>query len=292
MDTDLEFGAARPDDWPGVLAISQGVYAGQDYLPAVYSQWVEEAAATPRPNRFSFVVRQADRIIGYFSMLFTRDHQQFMLSAERVAEDLQGRGIGRRIEEFAGRFAQGSQVQPGGVSHQFVAIGDQSIPDASLARKLAANGEVLLFLSVPLFLVAPVLLQRWAAGAGPVPGQLNGASDLGILLGSADWDALVPGNVLHVNWDPFSPSCQEDLDYILKPGLQNPNKRTFVKGPDSFSILTKPYPVPAGSRVAIDIFAPSLAIFLHHLDLQLQLLAGALPGAASPCRLFLFTPPA
>jgi hypothetical protein len=289
---DLEFVSAGPEDWPGVLAISQGVYLGLDYLPAVYSQWVEEAAATPRPDRFSFVVRQAGSIVGYFSMLFTRDRRRFMLSAERVTGKLQGRGIGRTIEKFAGSFARGLQVPPGHVPHQVVAIANVFLPDASLARKLAAEGEVVLSLSAPLFLVDPVLLQGWAAGAGLVVGQLGVSPDLGTPLGNTNWDTLVPGNVLHVNWDPFTPSCQEDLDYILSPNPQNPNKRTFVKGPDSFSILTKPYPVPAGSRVAIDIFAPSLATFLHHLDFQLQLLAHALPGASSPCRLFLFTPPA
>jgi hypothetical protein len=291
MEMDLEFVAAGPDDWPDVLAISRGVYAGLDYLPAVYTQWVEEAAATnPRPDRFSFVVRQAGSIVGYFSILFTRDRRRFMLSAERVAEELQGRGIGRRIEEFVGRFARGLQVQPGDVPHQLVAIGNVVISDASLARKLVAEGEVLLSLSAPLFLVDAALLQRWAARARPVVGQLGVSTDLGIPLGSTDWDTLVPGNVLHVNWDPFSPSCQEDLDYVINP--KNSNNSTCVKGPDSFSILTKPFPVPSGSRAGIDIFAPSLATFLHHLDFQLQLLAGALPGASSPCRLFLFTPPA
>ena len=96
MNMDLEFVSAGPEDWPGVLAISQGVYAGLDYLPAVYSQWVEEAAATnPRPDRFSFVVRQAGSIVGYFSILFTWDRRRFMLSAERVAEKLQGPWVGR-----------------------------------------------------------------------------------------------------------------------------------------------------------------------------------------------------
>lgn len=41
-----------------------------------------------------------------------------------------------------------------------------------------------------------------------------------------------------------------------------------VKGPDSFSILTKALRVPAGHRVGLDIFTTDLPTFLHHLEYQ------------------------
>ena len=41
-----------------------------------------------------------------------------------------------------------------------------------------------------------------------------------------------------------------------------------VKGPDSFSILTKAIRVPAGRRAGLDIFATDLSTFLLHLQYQ------------------------
>ena len=95
-----------------------------DYLPSVYSSWVEEAQEE-RPSRyhlttsnnlharFNFVVCLKERIVGYVSLLFTRDRRKFLLSAERVARDLQGRGIGATILQFVAQFVREKQVHTG-----------------------------------------------------------------------------------------------------------------------------------------------------------------------------------
>ena len=92
-----------------------------DYLPSVYSSWVEEAGEE-RPtrchttiaqnlhSRFNFVVCLKKRIVGYVSLLFTRDQRKFLMSAERVARELQGRGIGARIVQFVAKFVRDKQV--------------------------------------------------------------------------------------------------------------------------------------------------------------------------------------
>jgi len=278
---DLEFRSATLDDWPGVLDISQGVYGGMDYLPSVYSSWVEEAGEE-RPTRFNFVVCLKKRIVGYVSLLFTRDGRKFLMSAERVARELQGRGIGARIVQFVAKFVRDKQA-PGEATQQLLTFSDAWISEASLERKLAAEGRLLLTLTCPLFSLDLAQLKAWAK-LQHSPAHLQPSTDLSGMMGCA-WESLVPEHLLHVNWDPFSPSCEEELGQILCP-----RTRTVVRGPTSFSVFDKPVQAPACTRVGLDIFATDLQVFLQHLNYQLVLFSSEAVEGPLPHLLFVFTP--
>ena len=95
---------AGPGDYQAVLAVSEGVYGGLDYLPAQYKAWLQEAQARPQQRyNFMLVVRHnsGDReMVGFFSLLFSWDGSTFLSSAQRVAPAWQGRGLGRKITDF------------------------------------------------------------------------------------------------------------------------------------------------------------------------------------------------
>jgi len=277
---------ATLEDWEDIERVSQGVYEGQDYLPSVFNAWIVEEETESIP-RFNFVADLDGNIVGFFSLLFTRDLSTFTLSAERVAREVQGQGIGAHICRFAATFAREKQDAVGVPVHQVVSFADAFISDKSLERKLVAEGRLLLTLAAPFFLLDISSLASWAKNKNLEESELKLAKDLNEVWKSPNWKRLVPEGVLHVNWDPFRPRSEEDLNYIL-----NPKTRTLVKGADSFSIFTKAQKVPAGLRVGLDIFTTNLTTFIHHLQFQLSLFCRNLPDKNVPCRLFIFTPTA
>jgi len=282
----VSYRKATLEDWGDIERVSQGVYEGQDYLPSFYNAWIIEEE-TERTPRFNFVAELDGNVVGFFSLLFTRDLSTFILSATRVAREVQGRGIRGDICRFAATFARGQQEAPGVPVHQVVSFADAFISEQSLERKLVAEGRLLLTLAAPFFLLDLPSLASWAKNKSFEESQLEVANDLKEVWATPTWRRLVPEGVLHVNWHPFRPRSEEDLNYIL-----NPKTRTMVKGPDSFSILTKALRVPAGHRVGLDIFTTDLPTFLHHLEYQLYLFSSNLPDDDVPCRLFVFTPTA
>jgi len=277
---------ATLEDWKDIERVSQGVYEGQDYLPSVYNAWIIEEE-TERIPRFNFVAELDGNIVGFFSLLFTRDRSTFILSAERVAREVQGQGIGGDICRFAAQFAREKKEAVGVPVYQIVSFADAFISDKSLERKLVAEGSLLLTLAAPFFLLNLSSLASWAKKKSVEGSELKVAKDLKEVWNTPNWRRLVPEGVFHVNWDPFRPRSEEDLNYIL-----NPKTRTLVKGADSFSIFTKAQRVPAGLRVGLDIFTTDLTTFIHHLEFQLSLFALNLPDEDVPCRLFIFTPTA
>ena len=46
---DFTFRRARPDDYEGVMRISDGIYGGRDILPSVYHDYIQD------PNRLFYV---------------------------------------------------------------------------------------------------------------------------------------------------------------------------------------------------------------------------------------------
>ena len=46
---DFTFRRARPDDYEGVMRISDGIYGGRDIIPSVYHDYIQD------PNRLFYV---------------------------------------------------------------------------------------------------------------------------------------------------------------------------------------------------------------------------------------------
>ena len=49
-------------DFDSVLAINNNVHEGNDYLPEIFNQWIEE------PDRGNFVAISKNEVVGFFSL--------------------------------------------------------------------------------------------------------------------------------------------------------------------------------------------------------------------------------
>ncbi len=71
----LTFCLARPEDYDDVMAISQDIYGGNDYLPHRYHSWMTE------PGRVVIIARRDGKLVrDTRGKRFDRPHFSFNLS--------------------------------------------------------------------------------------------------------------------------------------------------------------------------------------------------------------------
>jgi len=252
----MEIVKATHEHKPGVMIASEDVYAGLDYLPVLYEEWIKEGGVE-KPRRFNFVVLLDSVVVGFFSLLFTEDKSKFLSSAQRVAKAYRNQGVGRKIGDFTTNFARSinSDVE------QLISFTDVWMSDFSLQKKISNEGGSLVRLSAPLM----NLKLDFVKNLEERKTKLRVADDKFLYNVLVDpWKQLLHSSFLHVNWDPYYPTAEADIDYILS------KKPTVVCDSNSFSIFSNPIVIPEGKRIGLDIFADSEESFLDHVRFQLQ----------------------
>uniref|UniRef100_A0A8C5PAK0 N-acetyltransferase domain-containing protein n=1 Tax=Leptobrachium leishanense TaxID=445787 RepID=A0A8C5PAK0_9ANUR len=85
---------ATAGDYEGVLAISEGIYAGIDYLPFRYHAWLKD------PQRRMFVAKLEEKVVAFDSFLVVDGGVAAVLQGLRVAPWMRGRGVAGIIQKF------------------------------------------------------------------------------------------------------------------------------------------------------------------------------------------------
>ena len=87
---------ATEGDYEAVLNINRNVYTGNDYLPKLYSQWLEA------DSRRNFVITKQTNVVGFFSLSWYR-HQKwtvFVEQALRIRSDVTGQNVSKLVVDW------------------------------------------------------------------------------------------------------------------------------------------------------------------------------------------------
>lgn len=98
MSDNLIFRAATPADETAVRAVSAHIWEGRDYVPETFHDWVAD-----EDGEFTLVF-DGDELVA-FGKLTRLAPDQWWLEGLRVAPEQRGRGLARRLHEYAVRLA-------------------------------------------------------------------------------------------------------------------------------------------------------------------------------------------
>ena len=83
-------------DYEAVLDINRNVYTGNDYLPKLYSQWLEADC------RRNFVITKQTNVVGFFSLSWYkhREWTVFVEQALRIRSDATGQNVSKLVVDW------------------------------------------------------------------------------------------------------------------------------------------------------------------------------------------------
>ncbi|RXM97527.1 putative N-acetyltransferase 16 [Acipenser ruthenus] len=169
-DSEIEFCLAREEDYDDVMAISDGIYSGMDYLPARYHLWMKE------PHRLVFLGKRRGRVIALESTILVDGGETVIVEGLRVAPEERGRGVAGLIQSHVAQFIKTHYPR---VRTKRLTRGDNPGPQAlAKFRVLATRREELrsLLLSNPgavdKLLPAGTIIQDWQP-LRPTPANLD-----------------------------------------------------------------------------------------------------------------------
>ncbi|XP_063302457.1 histidine N-acetyltransferase-like [Pelobates fuscus] len=94
LTPDIRIGPAADGDYEGVMAISEGIYMGVDYLPYRYHAWLKD------PQRRMFVAKSEGKVVGFDSFLLVDDGITAVVQGLRVADWMRGCGVAGILQRF------------------------------------------------------------------------------------------------------------------------------------------------------------------------------------------------
>ncbi|CAH2272741.1 histidine N-acetyltransferase-like [Pelobates cultripes] len=85
---------ATAGDYEGVMAISEGIYMGVDYLPYRYHTWLKDS------QRRMFVAKSEGKVVGFDSFLLVDGGITAVVQGLRVADWMRGCGVAGILQRF------------------------------------------------------------------------------------------------------------------------------------------------------------------------------------------------
>uniref|UniRef100_A0A8C5M7W3 N-acetyltransferase domain-containing protein n=1 Tax=Leptobrachium leishanense TaxID=445787 RepID=A0A8C5M7W3_9ANUR len=263
-----------PEAYTRVLAISEGIYAGIDYLPFRYHAWLKD------PQRRMFVAKLEEKVVAFDSFLVVDGGVAAVLQGLRVAPWMRGRGVAGIIQKFT--------LDTLRLDH----------PDVTKIRLTRAEDPPPTMLNKYSFLHSKL----WHSIGGisgaslytcqefPPPVFLDYSEVHRLFSGPLQEGDLLPRRLLIQAWLPIT-TCKANLDLMQRwrvRDITNDGSATAVKG---FLSLTSPmFPVPLGDgkhRLDIDLFGTDLSCAKIHILLLLKEAVKALPtGGSIVCILY------
>ncbi|KAI8499658.1 histidine N-acetyltransferase [Branchiostoma belcheri] len=251
----LTFRLATHDDFAGVVAMSEGVYGGLDYLPSHYHAFIDD------PQRLVVLAELDCQIVGLSSAFIVDGGEVYIEKALRVAESCRGLGISRRLTEHVDRLVR---------SHfPTVERKRKLVADAGKIESLKKKGmEVVCRLPTTTFVDEPN--SRGSQGACAIRATNNifgtiennlptlpevrrlHADDLPSVLRPEVSRKLLTNGLMSGRWDALN-FCEENFLYLLNNGfsLFADHTEPFV---ESFS-FGKCFQVPSGLQYFVDLHA-------------------------------------
>ncbi|XP_078345287.1 histidine N-acetyltransferase-like [Oculina patagonica] len=95
----LTFRPAQPGDFDDIVKLSEGIYAGHDYLQFTFHDWLQ------RDNLLVILAYSGDTLVGLQATFVVDDGRTAFLRAARIRPEFRGRGLLRQVREYPRTFA-------------------------------------------------------------------------------------------------------------------------------------------------------------------------------------------
>ncbi|XP_026791858.2 histidine N-acetyltransferase isoform X2 [Pangasianodon hypophthalmus] len=280
----LTFWLARPQDYDEVMAISQDIYQGNDYLPHRYHTWMTEC------ERVVIIGRRNGRLVALDSALLVDGGQTVVLEGLRVCPSERGRGVAGVIQRVTDCYIK--QVYPSVTTKRLTRHDNPGPEKLSKFIFLACRAILSLFGEAERFkgFVSGLKtkLESTEKSDGPSSNNnqklfvLKDIHQLKAILLDPDLSLRLqlPGGAIIQDWQPLKP-MESNLEILERRNLTW-MVDCFDDKPMFMSFHTPPYPVPfnGGSlRFNIDMFGTDVFIakkaLIAHLEQVIEEIHGS-----------------
>jgi len=108
LNSEFQLRKATTSDYEAVFNINKNVYEGNDYLPEIYEQWIQDS------SRDNFVVLSADEVVGFFSLSSYKldEYEVYVEQALRLRADVLGKSISKDAIRWIGDYIKTKSPKP------------------------------------------------------------------------------------------------------------------------------------------------------------------------------------
>uniref|UniRef100_A0A8C5QG70 N-acetyltransferase domain-containing protein n=1 Tax=Leptobrachium leishanense TaxID=445787 RepID=A0A8C5QG70_9ANUR len=285
---------ATAADYEGVIAISEGLFMGLDYVSFKYHSWLKDR------QRRMFVAKSEGKVVAFETFLLVDGGVTAVFQGLRVAPWMRGRRVAGLMHKFliaasrtdhpdVTRIRLTRVEDPPAVLLDKYQIIHSKVNLMSLFHYMSCLVYELLFLSADELEVALRVLESRIPSAckdSPPPLFLDYSEVHGLFSGPLKEEDLLPERVLIQSWLPIT-TCKANLDLMQR---WEDNISVSDTGPSStafkgfLSLGTPMFPVPLGDGkhlLDIDLFGSDLSCAKIHVLLHLQETAKDLPAGGS-----------
>ncbi|MCJ8731570.1 hypothetical protein PDJAM_G00201040 [Pangasius djambal] len=285
--TGLQFTVATEEDFDDIMAISQDIYGGLDYLPTRYQAWLQET------NRTVILARKQGKVIALESVCVIDNGETMLVEGLRVAPQERGKGVARELLRFCSQLVKSEYPE---VKVSRLTRDDQLGPkDFQKYRLITKQGILLVrFRAEDLKLrLTDLGLNVGIEGDGLAPSstpvRLEAADVHQLFLSSEAMQDVLPNGTIVQDWQPFKP-MQSNMEILLKKDIDWMVDDACC--PSMASLCTFPFRIPIGDDwyyLNIDMFGKDLDLAVQQLLCHLRCHTSTLKGHVM-CQVFLDPP--
>ncbi|XP_071780337.1 histidine N-acetyltransferase [Centroberyx gerrardi] len=287
----LQFTVATEEDFDDIMAMSQDIYGGLDYLPTRYSAWLQET------NRTVILAHKQGKVIALESVCVIDDGETMLVEGLRVAPQERGKGVAGVLLRFCSQLVKSKYPE---VKVSRLTRDDQLGPKDFQKYRLITKQGILLVrfraedLKLRLSELGPdgdlhSSSSTSSSSSIPPPVRLDPTAIHRLYLTTDLMQGVLPNSTIVQDWQPFKP-LPSNMAILLKKEIDW--MVDDVSRPTVASLCTFPFRVPIGDDwyyLNIDMFGKDLALarqqFLCHLRRHTATLKGHVM-----CQMFLDPP--
>ncbi|XP_028818564.1 histidine N-acetyltransferase [Denticeps clupeoides] len=273
--TGLQFTVATEEDFDDIMAMSQDIYGGLDYLPTRYQAWLQDT------NRIVILARKQGKVIALESTCIIDDGETMLVEGLRVAPQERGKGVAGVLLRFCSQLVKAKYPD---VKFCRLTRDDPLGPKDFQKYRLITKQGILLVrfraedLKLRLAELGPNVGIPEDRRPSCAPVHLDPSEVHQLFLNSDLMQEVLPNATIVQDWQPFKPLSsniaillKKDIDWLVDD----------PKSPTVTSLCTYPFRVPIGEDwyyLNIDVFGKDLSLamqqFLSHLRRHTSTLKG------------------
>ncbi|XP_061665207.1 histidine N-acetyltransferase isoform X1 [Syngnathoides biaculeatus] len=232
----LQFTVATEEDFDDIMAISQDIYGGLDYLPTRYSSWLQET------NRTVVLARKQGKVIALESVCVIDEGETVLVEGLRVAPQERGKGVAGVLLRFCCELVKSKYPE---VKVSRLTRDDQLGPKDFQKYRIITKQGILLV----RFRAEDLKCRLSDLGGGETqspkapPIRLDRAAARRLFLANDSMRGVLPNATIIQDWQPFKPVpgnmailMKKDIDWMVDDASE----------PSVGSLCTFPFRVPIG----------------------------------------------
>uniref|UniRef100_A0A672IC48 Histidine N-acetyltransferase n=2 Tax=Salarias fasciatus TaxID=181472 RepID=A0A672IC48_SALFA len=277
----LQFSVATEEDFDEIMAMSQDIYGGLDYLPTRYTSWLQET------NRTVILARKQGKVIALESVCVIDDGETMLVEGLRVAPQERGKGVAGVLLRFCSELVKSKYPE---VKVTRLTRDDQLGPkDFQKYRIITKQGILLVRFRAEDVKLRLSELQPSFPVSNRSPVHLDHPAIHRLYLTTDLMRGVLPNATIIQDWQPFKPSLsnmaillKKDIDWLVDDEAR----------PTVASLCTFPFRVPIGDDwyyLNIDMFGKDLGLVRQQFLSHLRRHTAALQGHVM-CQMFLDPP--